>query len=318
MPRSRSLLTPVAAALLAVLAAACGSSTSPKASGTSQAVASKTVTCPNGGTVNFGVEPYDDQAKMAPLYQPLAQLIGSKLGCTVNLQITSNYTAEIIAMKNKKLDLGEFGPLGYVFAHQVANAQAVATFYDSNGQPDTYYASVVTWPGSGVTSLKQCAAKTFGYSDPASTSGHLMPAYALKSATIDPDKGVQPEYAGSHTASFEALLNHKVMCGELNSQTIASATTSGQYKPGLFTTLWKSAPIPDDPVTVRGDLPTAFKQRVASVLASINFDALGSTVAKGLGDAIGGNHFSTASNSMYAQIASLVKTLNININQLNA
>jgi hypothetical protein len=30
---------------------------------------------------------------------------------------------------------------------------------------------------------------------------------------IDPDKGVKAIYAGSHTASFEALRNHKVDAG---------------------------------------------------------------------------------------------------------
>jgi len=28
--------------------------------------------CPNGGTIRFGVEPYEDAALLAPAYQPLA------------------------------------------------------------------------------------------------------------------------------------------------------------------------------------------------------------------------------------------------------
>ncbi len=40
--------------------------------------------------------------------------------------VTTNYNAEIEAMRNDKLELGEFGPLGYVLAHQVAHAEAVA------------------------------------------------------------------------------------------------------------------------------------------------------------------------------------------------
>src|SRR5579875_3279303 len=174
--------------------------------------------CPNGGTVRFGVEPFEAAGKLQPLYDSIGRLLSAKLGCKVEVYVATNYNAEIEAMRAGKLEIGEFGPLGYVLAHKVADAQAVATFADRNGQASTYTASIVTWPGSGITTLKGDAGHTFAYSDPDSTSGHLFPAYALKKAGIDPDHGVKAFYAGSHTASYEAILHHKVQAGELNSQ----------------------------------------------------------------------------------------------------
>ena len=144
----------------------------------------------------------------------------------VELFVATSYNAEIEAMRNDKLEIGEFGPLGYVLAHQVAHAEAVATFAGENGQPATYTASIVTWPGSGVKTLADIKGQSFAYSDPSSTSGHLFPAYGLSKNGIDPDHGVKALYAGSHTASFEALRNHKVQAGELNSEEIASAKRS--------------------------------------------------------------------------------------------
>ena len=125
-------------------------------------------------------------------------------------------------MRNGKLEVGEFGPLGYVLAHQVAKAEAVATFADADGKPDSYCASIVTWPGSGIKTVADIKGHSFAFSDPASTSGHLFPAYGLRKAGIDPDKDIKAIYAGSHTASFEALRNHKVEAGELNSEQIES------------------------------------------------------------------------------------------------
>ena len=180
--------------------------------------------CPNGGTVRFGVEPYEAASRIIPIYSHIGDLIGAKLGCKVQILITTNYTAEIEAMRAGRLEVGEFGPLGYVLAHKVANAEAVATFGDAAGKPETYSAGIVTWPGSGITDMAGIAGHTFAYSDPASTSGHLFPAYALRKAGIDPDKGIKAFYAGSHTATFEAIRNHKVQAGELNSQEITSAT----------------------------------------------------------------------------------------------
>ena len=58
-------------------------------------------------------------------------------------------------MRAGKLDIGEFGPLGYVLAHQIADAQPVAAFGDKNGKPDTYNAGIWVPKSSPITSLKQ-------------------------------------------------------------------------------------------------------------------------------------------------------------------
>jgi phosphonate transport system substrate-binding protein len=235
--------------------------------------AARAADCPQDG-LRFGVEPYESTQRLLPVYTDLAKLIGDKVGCPVQLFVATNYTAEIEAMRNDKLEIGEFGPLGYVLAHQVAKAEVVATFGDKDGKPSHYYASIVTWPGSGVDKLADVKGKSFAYSDPASTSGHLFPAFGLSKAGIDPDKDVKAVYAGSHTASFEALRNHKVEAGELNSEEIASATLHNEYDPNAYVTLWKSDPIPIDPFAIRGDLDPAFKARLAAVLSSLDLHEL--------------------------------------------
>ena len=115
---------------------------------------------------------------------------------------------------------------------------------------------------------------SFAFSDPASTSGHLFPAYGLRKAGLDPDKDIRAIYAGSHTSSFEALYNHKVDAGELNSEQLESAKQRGHYKDGDLVFLWKSDPIPTDPFAVRGDLPAAFKTRLIEVLQNLDLSAL--------------------------------------------
>jgi phosphonate transport system substrate-binding protein len=72
-------------------------------------------------TVRFGVEPYDTAARLVPIYQKVGELIGEKLGCKVEVFVATSYNAEIEAMRNGKLEIGEFGPLGCVLAHQVAS-----------------------------------------------------------------------------------------------------------------------------------------------------------------------------------------------------
>ncbi len=149
------------------------------------------------------------------------------------------------------------------------------TFADKDGKPATYSREHRTCPPARRSRpLAEIKGHSFAFSDPASTSGHLFPAYGLRKAGLDPDKDVKGIYAGSHTASFEAIYNHKVDAGELNSEQVESANQRGPYKDGDLVFLWKSDPIPIDPIAIRGDLPAAFKTKLTDVLQNLDLSGL--------------------------------------------
>jgi phosphonate transport system substrate-binding protein len=282
----------------------------------SLAPATSAVDCPEGGHVRFGVEPYETGARLLPVYDALGKLLGDKIGCPVDIFVATSYNAEIEAMRAGKLEIGEFGPLGYVLAHQVAGAEAFATFNDKNGNPSTYTASIVTWNGSGIKTLADVKGKTFAFSDPDSTSGHLFPAYALSKAGIDPEKDITPLYAGSHTASFEAIRNHKVEAGELNSTQITAATLGGEYAPADFPTLWQSSPIPNDPIALRGSLSPELKKRLSAAVFAVEFSDLPPDAVKVLPVKFT-TKFVPQTDAAYNQIRDLVSTLHIDLNALH-
>jgi phosphonate transport system substrate-binding protein len=272
--------------------------------------------CPAGGIVRFGVEPYDTAARLVPIYEKIGKLISDKIGCKVQVYVATGYNAEIEAMRNGKLELAEFGPLGYVLAHQVAKAEAVAAFGGADGKPVTYWASLVTYPSSGIKTVADIRGHAFAFSDAASTSGHLFPAYGLRKAGLDPDKDIKAIYAGSHTASFEAIYNHKVDAGELNSEQLQSATQRGHYKDGDLVFLWKSDPIPTDPFAVRGDMPETLKKKLTDAVAHLDLMSLAPADRKILvGDGI--TQIVPQTDQSYDLIRDLVKTLNIDLNKLS-
>src|ERR1051325_7323738 len=116
----------LAAAMLAVTLSACGSTQDSASDG-----------CP-GGKVRFGVEPYEDPAKLTPAYEVLAKALEAKLGCPVELKVVEDYSAEVLAMRNGQLEVAQFGPLGFVFASSKANAEPLASFADATGKLSTY------------------------------------------------------------------------------------------------------------------------------------------------------------------------------------
>jgi phosphonate transport system substrate-binding protein len=271
--------------------------------------------CPAGGKIRFGVEPYDTAARLVPIYEKIGKLISDKVGCPIEVFVATGYNAEIEAMRNGKLELAEFGPLAYVLAHQVAKAEAVAAFGSTDNKPVTYWASIVTYPSSGIKTTADIRGHSFAFSDAASTSGHLFPAYGLRKAGIDPDKDIKAIYAGSHTASFEAIYNHKVDAGELNTEQLQSAIQRDHYKDGDLVFLWKSDPIPTDPFAVRGDMPDGLKKKLTDAVQHIDLMSLDAADRKILvGDGI--TQIVPQTDHAYDLIRDLVKTLNIDLEKL--
>jgi len=122
--------------------------------------------CPNGGIVRFGVEPYDTAARLVPIYEKIGKMIGDKIGCKVEVYVATGYNAEIEAMRNGKLEVGEFGPLGYVLAHQVAKAEAVAAFGNAENKAITrraiwyFFGSQIRYPPIRSQSAVICPSRS--------------------------------------------------------------------------------------------------------------------------------------------------------------
>jgi phosphonate transport system substrate-binding protein len=272
--------------------------------------------CPNAGMVRFGVVPGEDTMQLGPIYDRIGKLLAERLDCGVAIQFGTNYTATIEAMRSGRVEIGVYGAFSYVLAHQVAGAEAVAGYANADGKPSTYTASIVTWPGTGITSLKDIVGKSFAFSDPASTSGHLIPAYGLRKNGIDPDYDIKPIYTGTHTASFEAIRNHKVLIGEMNSTVISAASVQGIYHPDDYVRLWLSDPIPGGPFAIRSNLQPGFKSRLTEALRTLDLTSLPERDMKILGRA-GSHGLVAVTDADYNGIRDVVQVLHIDLSKMN-
>jgi phosphonate transport system substrate-binding protein len=259
-------------AVLAAAALACAAAVAAGVASAAQKSAQKAA-CPHGH-VNFGVEPYDAGAKFTGAYKALTTVLSHNLGCPVKLLVTNNYTAEVEAMRANKLDVAEFGPLGYIFAHKLSHAKILAVFGTQQHKPVTYTAAIWVPNGSQIKNVAGLKGHTLALSDPASTSGNLYPRYAMLQAHLNPDKDVQIKYSGGHPQSLLALTNGQVDAAEVNSQQQATAVAAGTFDTAKYHVLWRSKPIPNDPITVRSNLPLAFQTAVKKALLKMRVGQL--------------------------------------------
>ncbi|WP_435281685.1 phosphate/phosphite/phosphonate ABC transporter substrate-binding protein [Streptomyces koelreuteriae] len=265
MRTTRSLTALAAVSALALLGAGCSSDPSGgKDSGKAAA------SCP-GGKIRFGIEPYEDPAKLTPAYEVLAKALESKLDCPVELKVVEDYSAEVLAMRNGQLEIAQFGPLGYVFASEKANARALVSFADAKGALSTYTGGIWVPADSPVKSLKDLKGKSLALSSPGSTSGDALPRYALKTTNVDK---VKINYAGGHPEALLALTKGKVDAAEINSQQLETAKAEGSFDPSEYRRIWTSSPIPNDPITVSDRLDPKFQDAVKKALLDLEPDAV--------------------------------------------
>ncbi|GAA3850690.1 hypothetical protein GCM10022243_15670 [Saccharothrix violaceirubra] len=258
-------LTALATALITatLTLTACGGSADEAAS---------SPTCPDG-KVRFGVEPFEDPERLTPAARVLADALSKSLNCPVELTVTEDYAAEVLAMENGKLDIGVFGPLGYVFASKRAKAEAVASFGEADGRLSSYTAGIWVPVGSDITGVDKLRGRSLALSSVGSTSGDALPRKALKDVGIA-ETDLKISYAGGHPEALLALTNGSVDAAEINSQQLASATAAGTFDKSRFRQVWTSAPIPNDPITVRGDLKPEFKTAVKDALLGLSPEAV--------------------------------------------
>ncbi len=317
--------TVLSIAAAGLILAGCGSSSSSSSvtkaaqtNATSSTGSVAAATCPHN-PLRFAVEPYDSGSALESAYKSLAAALQTNLGCPVQLIISDSYVAEINAMRADKLELGEFGPLGYVLAHKIANAQPIVAFADPAGKPVTYTAGIWVPKNSPIKTVADLKGKTIALSSTTSTSGALYPVYALVKAGFKCNgvascQGVTIKYAGGHPESLLAHTHGTLDAGEVNSQQEATAEKAGKFKPADYREIWKSEPIENDPITVRGDLPPAFQQKVTQALLKLT-PAQVAAVDSELGTGSTGGMVA-ATDSLYSGITALAQAEGLSVKNL--
>ena len=193
-----------------------------------------------------------------------------ELGIQIEYQYSTDYTTVIEAMVTGKAHMAYLSPFSYVLATQKQRLiPMVAPGF--HGRPFTYTSMIFTHPGSGLHSMADVKAKshelTLCFADPASTSGHLVPAAYLKSIGLDPKTAFkQSLYAGSHAASLLSVKSGKIDVGCSFQLAYDKAIRDGLIKPGDLVQLWESDPIVEGPICMRPEVSPAFTAKVQDVL----------------------------------------------------
>lgn len=216
--------------------------------------------------LKFYLIPAQDMMTLQESGKILKVFLEKELKMHVAVELPTSYIAVIEAFGSKRADAAILNTFGYILASEKYGA--VAKLKLVNRGRDEYYGQIIAHK-DGPKSIKELNNKKFAFVDPASTSGFLLPSRLFKQEDIKIKEHI---FAGRHDSVVMAVYQKKVDAGatfytppdEDGTPKDARWIVRTQY-PDVFDKvriLKLTGPIPNDPLTLRKDIPEELKTKI--------------------------------------------------------
>ncbi len=208
------------------------------------------------------------------------------LGVETKLFAPADYNGVIQGLLGGTIDMAWLGASGYAKTY-LENPDAVEPVLVKVNLDGGYgYHSIgFARKDSGIASLDDMENKVFGFGDPNSTSGYLIPSIEIPTeigATMQSgDYFGEVKFTGGHEQTIVAVNNGDVDGGVTwadglgnwedgyNSGALRKAVDAGLVDMNDLVQIWKSKPIPEGPVVLRSALPEDVKLKMTGLMASL-------------------------------------------------
>ncbi len=219
--------------------------------------------------IKIGATPGEDIQKRRDEYKAFQTYLEKQTGLKSEIFIATDYASVVEAMRAGEVDVALYGPLSYVLAADVANAEVFATDYkESTGK--FYEAYIITQPDSGIETISDLKGKSFAFVDPASTGGHLIPKKEMIQNGIDPDKDLASTiFAGGHDASALAVKNRSVDAAAIVKHMYEKLMKEGIITEEDVKIIHTSEPFPSGAWAFRPDLDEGLKEIIKDAVINI-------------------------------------------------
>ena len=217
--------------------------------------------CKNPEALRFSMIPTEETTQELSLYEPLVNKLSEATGKKVEFYLPTSYASVVEAMLGGFVDLGMHGPYSYVIAQeQDPNLKVIVTYAKHKGhfqeEGPGYKAVLVTRADSNFKSIDDLKGTVIGLTDPASTSGNLLPRVSFTKEINSEleDYFSRVVYTGSHDLSAVAVLEEQVDAAFVATHRLDNVIDRGLAKMEDYNVLWTSPVIPQDPFVVNGQL----------------------------------------------------------------
>ena len=220
-------------------------------------------------------------------YECLRSYAEEELGVETKLFAPADYNGVIQGLLGGTLDMAWLGASSYaaIYLQDPEAVEPVLVKINLDGSYG-YHSIGFARADSGITSLSDLQGKTFGFGDPNSTSGYLIPAIEIPQAGdgITMESGAyfgEVVFTGGHEQTIVAVNNGDIAGGVTwadgqgnwedgyNSGALRKAVDAGLIDMNDLVEIWRSKPIPEGPVVLRTALPQDVKDKMTTLVDNL-------------------------------------------------
>ena len=232
--------------------------------------------CENPATLTFSIIPTEETIQELTIYKPVIDYLSKMTGKKVEFYMPTSYSTVVEAMIGKWVDVAVLGPYSYVIANSKdPDVQVFATYAKKPGyiqeEGPGYKAALITKKGSKFTTVESLKGTVIGLTDPASTSGNLVPRVVFTKVINEPLEKYFKKivYTGGHDLSTMAVHEGKVDAAFVATHRFDNVVERGMVKEEDFNYLWYSPAVPQDPFVYRGALCADIKQKIEETFLTL-------------------------------------------------
>ena len=228
--------------------------------------------CEDPLVLRIALIPKDNTQKQLQEFRPLQIELEMALQRRVVIVPSPSYAAVMEGLLNESIDLAELGPASY--AMLLDRNAAVKPFAGQSGRGAaganrlaTYQSILIAQRHRGFAGVDDLRNKSLSLTDPASTSGNLVPRRFIQQKTgqsIESYFG-RVTLAGSHDRAIEAVRKGMVDAGFVSRTRYDAALKSGLVAADELVVLWQSEPLPLNPFVMRNRLCSAVAVKIQKV-----------------------------------------------------
>lgn len=217
--------------------------------------------------ITFSILSAQGQASAAPLWQPLLEDMAKAIGVPVEPHFASDYATLVEDMRQGRSQAAWFSAQPAIEAMETADAEIIARTVALDGG-DSYRATLIVKRGAGVTleDVLDCGGRfNFGLGDPQSTSGTLAPmTFLFNPRDIEPEECFRAVRRGNHETNAMEVAAGVLDVATSNSVTLTELRRRNPAVADQVEEIWRSPPIPEGGILIRGDLDPALKEKIRS------------------------------------------------------
>ena len=233
--------------------------------------------CEDPDVLTFSIIPTEETIQELTLYKPVVDYLAEQTGKKIEFYMPTSYASVVEAMLGGWVDVAVHGPYSYVIANSKdPNIEVFATYAKRPGhlqeEGPGYKAALVSKKGSKFTTIESLKGAVIGLTDPASTSGNLLPRVVFTKVINQDleDYFSKVVYTGGHDLSTLAVYEGRVDAAFVATHRFDNVIDRGLVKLDDFNVLWSSAPIPQDPFTYRMSLCEDLREKIANTFLTLH------------------------------------------------